>query len=59
LPMKYVITSRWITGAPQYAVTFFDWVVQGDIDKAVFVFKAPQDAKEIPFSETPPRQEVN
>lgn len=59
LPMKYVITSRWTTGAPQYAVTFFDWVVQGDIDKAVFVFKAPQDAKEIPFSETPPRQEVN
>jgi len=59
LPMKYVITSRWITGAPQYAVTFFDWVVQDDIDNAVFVFKAPKDAKEIPFAETTPQKEVN
>jgi hypothetical protein len=59
LPMKYVVTSRWITGAPQYAVTFFDWVFQGDIDNAVFVFKAPQDAKEIPFAKTTPQQEVN
>lgn len=59
LPMKYVITSRWITGAPQYAVTFFDWVVQDDIDNAVFVFNAPQDAKKIPFMEVPPQKEVN
>ena len=59
LPKKYVITSRWITGAPQYAVTFFDWVVQDDIDNAVFVFKAPQNAREIPFAETTPQQEAN
>ncbi len=59
LPMKYVVTSRWITGAPQYAVTFFDWVFQDDIDNAVFVFKAPQDAKEIPFAQFTPRKEVN
>jgi hypothetical protein len=59
LPKKYVVTSRWITGAPQYAVTFFDWAVQENIDGAVFVFKAPQDAHEIPFEETMPRQEAN
>jgi hypothetical protein len=59
LPMKYVVTSRWITGAPQYTVTFSDWVVQDDIDNAVFVFKAPQDAKEIPFAEATPRKEIN
>jgi len=59
LPKKYVITSRWITGAPQYTVTFFDWVLQDDIDNAVFIFKAPQDAHEIPFAETTPQQEAN
>jgi hypothetical protein len=59
LPKKYIITSRWITGAPQYAVTFFDWAVQDDIEDAAFVFKAPQDAKEIPFAETTLPQEVN
>lgn len=59
LPIKYVVTSRWITGAPQYTVTFFDWVVQNEIDNAVFIFKAPPDAKEIPFAEVTPRKEVN
>ena len=58
LPMKYVITSCWITGSPQYAITFFDWVVQDNIDNKVFVFKAPQDAKKIPFTEVPPQKEV-
>lgn len=51
LPMKYVVTSRWITGAPQYTITFLDWTSQDNIDNAVFVFKAPKDAKEIPFAE--------
>ena len=59
LPKKYVVTSRWITSAPQSTITFFDWVVQNDIDNAVFVFKAPSDAKEIPFTEVPPRTEAN
>ena len=59
LPKKYVITSRWITGAPQYAVSFFDWVVQDRIDNGVFIFKAPQDAHEISFTETTPQQEAN
>ncbi len=59
LPKKYVINSHWITGAPQYAITFFDWVVQADIDNSVFVFKAPKDARKIPFAETKLSQEVN
>jgi hypothetical protein len=58
LPKKYVVTSRWITGAPQYAVSFFDWVFQDDIDNGVFVFKAPQDAHEIPFADTTLPQEA-
>ena len=51
LPMKYVVTSRWITGALQYTITFLDWTSHNDIDNEVFVFKAPKDAKEIPFAE--------
>lgn len=59
LPVKYVVTSRWITGAPQYSISFFDWLVQNDIDKEAFVFKAPKDAKEIPFQGVTPNKEVN
>lgn len=59
LPKKYIITSRWITGAPQYAVTFFDWGFQDDINNAVFVFKAPQEAHEISFAETTLPLEAN
>ncbi len=59
LPRKYVITSRWITSAPQYEVSFSDWKVQDTIDNGVFMFKAPQGALEIPFAETTTEQEAN
>lgn len=59
LPKKYIVTSRWITGAPQYAVTFFDWTVPANIADEVFAFKAPQEAHEIPFLETTLQQEAN
>jgi hypothetical protein len=59
LPKKYVITSRWIIGAPQYEVSFFDWNVQDTIDTGTFTFKAPQGALEIPFAETTAEQEAN
>jgi hypothetical protein len=59
LPRKFIITSRWITGAPQYTVSFFDWDTQSTLDKSVFIFKAPQDAHEIPFAETTIEQEAN
>ncbi len=59
LPKKYVITSRWITSAPQYEVSYFDWKVQDTIDNKVFTFKAPQDAQEIPFTETTTELEAN
>ncbi len=59
LPRKYVITSRWITGAPQYEVSFSDWKVQDTIDSKTFMFRVPQDAHEIPFAETAIDQEAN
>jgi len=47
LPMKYVITSKWITGAPEYAVRFRDWNTEPKIDTAKFEFKAPEGAKKL------------
>ncbi|MCV3210696.1 DUF2092 domain-containing protein, partial [Mesorhizobium sp. YC-39] len=32
LPMKYVITTKWVTGAPQYTVRFANWNVAPQID---------------------------
>ena len=45
LPMKYVITSKWITGAPQYAVRLRDWNTNPKINPDQFVFSVPPDAK--------------
>lgn len=59
LPKKYVVTSRWMSAAPQYEVNFFDWAFQDTVDGSVFVFKAPQEAHEIPFVETISAQEAN
>jgi hypothetical protein len=45
LPMKYVITSKWHTGAPQYEIRFRDWNRSPEVPKAQFTFTAPQDAR--------------
>lgn len=47
LPMKYVITSKWITGAPQYSVELSNWNLQPNISVDQFEFSAPQDARKI------------
>jgi hypothetical protein len=38
LPLKYVITSTWVTGAPQYAIRFRDWQTDAAPDEAQFRF---------------------
>jgi hypothetical protein len=43
-PMKYVITSKWQTGAPQYEIRFRDWQVDPQIDDNLFSFSAPEGA---------------
>ena len=47
LPVKSVITTKWLTGAPQYSVQFGDWnlapVVAGDR----FTFAVPQGAQKL------------
>jgi len=47
LPMKYVITSKWVAGAPQYAVRFRNWNVNPLVDRQRFTFTPPQGSKKI------------
>jgi len=44
LPVKYVITSKWMTGAPQYALRLHDWNTQPKIPDGQFVFTPPKGA---------------
>ncbi|MGB7755493.1 MAG: DUF2092 domain-containing protein [Salinisphaera sp.] len=49
LPMRYLITSKWVTGAPQYGVEMSHWVVNPKLDPKIFEFKAPAGATKIDF----------
>jgi hypothetical protein len=61
LPRKWVITSKTVTGAPQYTLKIRDWKTDANAD-ADFAFKAPADATKvaldsnvmIEFDELPP-----
>ena len=46
LPMKYVITTKWVTAAPQYSLRLTDWSI-GDVDTKLFSFTPAADAKKI------------
>ena len=47
LPMKYIITTKWLTGAPQYAVRFHNWNTAPKIKPGQFDFKVPEGAKKL------------
>jgi hypothetical protein len=44
VPRKYVITSKTVTGAPQYTLRIKDWKTEAVADADAFVFKPPADA---------------
>jgi len=44
LPMKYVITSKWHTAAPQYELRLRDWNTSPQISAAKFDFSRPDGA---------------
>lgn len=46
LPIKYVITTKWLTGAPQYALHLTNWKM-GDVDPGLFAFTPPAGAKKL------------
>lgn len=55
LPMKYVITTKWMTGAPQYSVQMSNWNVKPVVTKGQFTFAVPKGAKKLeslPVDET-------
>jgi hypothetical protein len=49
IPRKYVITSKAVTGGPQYTLLIKDWKTDAQLGAEAFVFKPPADAKEIDF----------
>ena len=47
LPMKYVITSKWVTGAPQYSARMREWNTAPEIAAGQFAFVPPEGAKRL------------
>jgi hypothetical protein len=47
LPMKYIITTKWVTGAPQYSVRFRDWNTKPKFEANKFEFSAQEGARKI------------
>ncbi len=47
LPMKYIITTKWVTGAPQYSVRFREWNTKPQIDVGRFEFSAQEGARKL------------
>ena len=52
VPRKYVITSKTVTGAPQYTLRIRDWKTDAFADADTFVFKAPAGATKIDLDST-------
>ncbi|RKI29102.1 DUF2092 domain-containing protein [Corallococcus sp. AB004] len=49
LPLKYVITSRDLPGAPQYSVTLSEWNLSPKLTPDQFQFTPPRDATRVSF----------
>ena len=47
VPMKQVITTKWMTGAPQYAVRLRNWNPKASFNQDKFTFSVPKDARKI------------
>jgi hypothetical protein len=50
IPRKYVITSKAVTGGPQYTLRIKDWKTDAPIAADAFSFKPPADAKKVEFA---------
>jgi hypothetical protein len=56
IPRKYVITSKAVTGGPQYTLRIKDW--KTDVAADAFAFNPPQGAKKIALSDMADIDEV-
>src|SRR5271169_3248934 len=50
VPRKYVITSKAVTGAPQYTLRIKEWKTDVQAPADAFAFKPPADAKKVDFA---------
>lgn len=49
LPKKFVVTSKWMTGAPQFTVVIRLWDLSPWFAEGMFTFTPPGDARQIDF----------
>jgi hypothetical protein len=49
LPKKFIITTKWITGAPQFTVVIKSWNLSPKLTDDMFTFVPPKDAQKIDF----------
>jgi hypothetical protein len=49
LPRKFVVTSKWMTGAPQFTLVTRNWNLSPKITDKTFSFVPPKEAKQIDF----------
>jgi hypothetical protein len=47
IPRKYVISSKAVTGAPQYTLRIKEWKTDVQVPADAFAFKPPADAKKV------------
>lgn len=45
LPKKFIITSKWIAGSPQFSVHVRDWNLSPKITETTFVFTPPEGVR--------------
>jgi hypothetical protein len=58
IPRKYVITTKILTGAPQYTMRIKDWKTDIAVANDAFTFTPPADAKKVEISEMAKIDEV-
>jgi hypothetical protein len=47
LPLRYVVTTKWFTGSPQFTLRLRNWNTAPKIDAMRFTFAPPPDAKKL------------
>lgn len=47
LPLKYTVTSKWITGSPQYSIRFTNWNTNAEFDAATFEFQPEENTSQV------------
>jgi hypothetical protein len=48
-PRKFIITSKWLTGAPQYTIVMKTWTLSPELSERLFTFVPPKGAQKTDF----------